>query len=599
MLPFMNTNIRFDEKMISKFGGINITDGSKPGDLYKSTNMSAKTFPSLSARNPRSLVGRCDGTINGLGSFGGFIYTYHNPETKKIFLNYQGVDYEYTQYTLSDDFDAPRKFAALSDCILIIPDNVIFYSNSRSFSKICVSQIFNSSTVKEKFRTESGGSTLLDSAQIEYTATLKHNKIICRSVNYNSSGTKTFYYSSFDTSLKKGDVITLKMTVVIINYDDYDAYSAYRRKMREGITLKIKDFKTVDHTVASGTITETVELEFDNNSIDMGDYRSVMVESFQIDRGMPSLSGICSFNNRIWGICGNEIYTSKLGDPSEWNDYTSDSYGTMPYACYTTASQTEGNFTAVTSYGNYIYAFKENVIHKVYGNSPDEYTLYTEKCIGTDKDSEMCVCACVDGIMFASGDGIYCLTQGTPKKISDTLIIDEHCMCASANESEYYILVQGNEGKFFYVYDIQRKIWHTQNAPESSLFLTSADNKIYLAAGSQIICLSGDETDNEYEKSVSWSFRIRFDDSQIQKLGFGQLSMKYSLGKDAFFTVRAIYDDNTRGAVNGAKYDEASSYGYKINMPVRRCNWFELEFCGMGNFKLKSMNIKFYRGSEI
>ena len=161
------------------------------------------------------------------------------------------------------------------------------------------------------------------------------------------------------------------------------------------------------------------------------------------------------------------------------------------------------------------------------------------------------------------------------------------------------ILVQGKEGKFFYVYDIQRKIWHTQNAPENSLFLTSADNKIYLAAGSQIICLSGDETDNEYEKSVSWSFRIRFDDSQIQKLGFGQLSIKYSLGKDAFFTVRAIYDDNTRGAVNGAKYDEASSYGYKINMPVRRCNWFELEFCGMGNFKLKSMNIKFYRGSEI
>ncbi|MBR5506046.1 MAG: hypothetical protein IKV73_07060, partial [Clostridia bacterium] len=72
-----------------------------------------------------------------------------------------------------------------------------------------------------------------------------------------------------------------------------------------------------------------------------------------------------------------------------------------------------------------------------------------------------------------------------------------------------------------------------------------------------------------------------------------------SLGCDASFTVRAIYDDGSRGAVCGARFDEADSSGASLQLPIKRCLWFELEFSGIGKFILKSMNLKFYRGSEI
>ncbi len=597
-LPALKSNVTFEEKSIKQFGGINTTDSAKSGDLYKSINMTSADYPALSSRKRRSVLSRCKNIINGLGVFDGFIYTHCSADKNRIFLNFSGVDYEYTAYTSSADYTANRCFAALSDCLLIIPDNTIFYVNSRSFSKICVSQSFNSASAKEKFLTESGGSTLLNSSVIDYVASLDHNKITCRNISYTSSGTKTFYYSSFDTNLKSGDVITLKMTVYSERADDDAAYREYRAKMREGITLKIKDCTTVEHTVASGSISETVELIFDSNSIDTGGYRDVRIESFSIDRGMPSLSSICSFNNRIWAIAGKEIYTSKLSDPSEWNDYTVDEYGTLPYACYNTSSQTEGNFTAIIPYGNYIYAFKENVIHKIYGNAPDEYTLYTENHIGTKKGAGLCVCSCTNSIVFGSYDGIYSYSGDYPIKISEGLEIPDSLICAAANENHYYLLTKSGSDKQLYVYDLKKKLWHIQDAPEDSKFLCSHGNNVYLATSSEVISIT-DYTKDEYERYVRWEFRLRVDDKEVEKKGFGQLSIRYSLGKDATFTVRAIYDDSSLSAVCGARNDEAAGCGYKLCMPIKRCSWFDLEFCGTGDFKLKSMNLKFYRGSEV
>ena len=90
-----------------------------------------------------------------------------------------------------------------------------------------------------------------------------------------------------------------------------------------------------------------------------------------------------------------------------------------------------------------------------------------------------------------------------------------------------------------------------------------------------------------------------FDDRLFDKKGYGTVSLRYSLEKNASFKVRTIYDDNTKGAICGAIYDESQTGGCTITIPVKRCRKFTLEFSGRGFFLLKGLKLKFYQGSEM
>ena len=71
------------------------------------------------------------------------------------------------------------------------------------------------------------------------------------------------------------------------------------------------------------------------------------------------------------------------------------------------------------------------------------------------------------------------------------------------------------------------------------------------------------------------------------------------LGIGLLLLIRTIYDDNTKGAICGAIYDENQTDGCTIIIPVKRCRRFILEFSGRGFFLLKGLKLKFYQGSEI
>ncbi len=598
MLPFMTTKVKFSEKVIRTFLGLNQSEDLTVGEITGCINTTSEYFPSLGTRKTRIKLSETVGIINGLASFDGYIYTSYIPDSNKIFLNFNGTDYEFTDYTTSPT-DQIRRFASLSDSILIIPDNIIFYTNSRTFSKICISNQSSASTARAKFANETDNSDLLDGAQIRYIASYVHNSISCRRTVYTLGGSKDFYYSNFDSNLKAGDIINLKMTVFSDNAPDDDAYDEYIEKMKLGITVKIKEVKTITHSTVIGDITETVELIFDDNTIDTGGYKNLRASKISVERGMPVLNNICSHNNRIWATAGNEIYASKLGDASEWNDFSMDSYGTLPYACFSTKAETDGAFTGIIPYDNFIFAFKENAIHKIHGNSPDEYTLYTKRCSGLNKNSDLCICIGANSIIYPSIDGIYTYSDDYPVCISSKLDYDFTPLSACSTNKYYYVLAQIKSDKKIYVYDIKRKLWHIHDAPSDSLFMTSHGKNVYLATNSYIMQIDSDFGDETLKDDALWNFKMEFDDRLFAKRGYGTISLRYTLNKNASFTVRALYDDNTRGAICGAVYDESQSGGYTITIPIKRCRKFILEFSGRGRFLLKGLKLKFYQGSEI
>ena len=121
---------------------------------------------------------------------------------------------------------------------------------------------------------------------------------------------------------------------------------------------------------------------------------------------------------------------------------------------------------------------------------------------------------------------------------------------------------------------------------------------MYASTDESLILMNPDTTETS-RNDLPWNFSVRFDDRQFEKNGFGKMSIRYCLGEDAFFTVRAIYDDDTRGAVCGARHDEVFDGGGFMKIPIKRCRNFTLQFKGKGFFSLKSLRIQYYRGSEI
>ena len=600
MLPVMRTNINFYEKDIKVFGGINTQENSSLGQLLISENISSQNYPFLSARKKRTIVAQTDKIINSVWGYGGIMYTSHSEDGKKIFLNFGEKEYEFTTYSSSNDFTLKRKFACVKDAILIIPDNVIFDTSKKTFKKASFEKTQTPDTAKAKFKTETGGASNTDVSLCEYVGRIYDNKISARQISYTYAGnSRVFYFASFPDELKEGDVVEIKMSAYATSYESATQYQECMLKLAAGTTAKIKSITKVSHTTPSGKVTDNTELVFEDGTFDTSGCGTIFIKNITVTRKLPNLKHICSFQNRVWGISGKSVYASKLGDASEWNDFTIDEYGTLPYASFNAEASTEGDFTAIVPFGNYIYAFKENSINKIYGDSPDEYKFNTSLCQGVKTGSGESMCIGDGSLIYPSNDGIYRYYSDYPRKISDDAGDLGEVLSGASTERYCYFLCRKEDRLCLWVYDIRYGIWHMETASEKSLMLFSYKNKVYLASQTQILCLTDDSLSGKNEKMVNWKFRMRIDDKFFNKKGYGKLMVRYSLSKNASFTVRAFYDDGGRGAICGACYDEAESSLATISLPIKRCNWFELEFSGFGDFVLKGIKLKFYRGSEI
>ena len=420
------------------------------------------------------------------------------------------------------------------------------------------------------------------------------NSIYSNTRSYTHSGsTRTFYTMTFGTELKAGDVVKIKADVVSPNQELTDAYTKYVEKMKnEGFSAKIKSITSKTHYTPKGTKTETTELIFENGAVYTGGYYGIYFTSITIEKKMPSVTGIASFNNRIWAVGGINIYSSKLANPTEWNDFSIDSAGTVPSASFATSAGTHGEFTDIIPHGNYIFAFKENHIHKIYGDTPDEYRVTGIEAPGCIKDT-FALSVCGLYLIYASNDGIYILREGYPKIISKK-IGKIAPICGAACGNLYYLLCKRGKGKAIYVYDMEHDLWTMQSCADNAFSLCSDGKDVCISEGGKLICLTKDDGE-EFEKIVRWRFRLRFDRSIFGTNTALRMVAKISLGKNASYSAFAIYDDDTRGAAVGECFDETHSGNSILRLPVKRDSGFSVEFSGVGDFVMKSIRFNYYK----
>ena len=588
MFPIMRSKNQTNLYSISSFGGYNPGYSRKVNELKDCMNTSSENYPALCSLKKPASVRSVWGNALTAGYFDE-LYTleYLGEESGTIKLCTENLQTEILSYTERSQLEHERKLIFMKDEILIIPDNMIYYTNTAKVKAGCAIESISHSAAEEKYKKESlTDGNLPMTYNTWYSAYITGNSIVSMSASYRISSTSYMFYDfSISDAFEIGDIVTVKMNVKPINATQDAAYRAYTKKMAEGITLQIKDMVKTTHNTPSGMVTEYTELHFDDNSIDMGGYKDVYVYSMSVEKGIPNFVDVCTQENRMWGVTKDEIHASKLGDSSEWNDFSVDSYGTLPASSFTTEVESDGEFTAITSFNGNIIAFKEDCIHKVYGSEPAEFSVSRIDCPGVYKGARDSICT-INGILYYIGrNGAYAISGSLPRLISNNIIAPGFTKArANGDNRFYYIECEYPEGKKTYIYDTEFKLWHMSKNTYDTVCFVKVPDGMYVVSQKEILKALSLPCDK-------WSFTFSFGTKEFSSKHICAFGIRYYLGENSQLSVKL---QNRHNTYNLATTTKSTNNGIiTLNIPVSCDRDASLIFEGKGEFSLTSLDIRY------
>lgn len=323
-----------------------------------------------------------------------------------------------------------------------------------------------------------------------------------------------------------------------------------------------------------------------------------------VSRKMPNMDFIIESENRLWGCrygealngeIVNEIYASKLGDFKNWNCFMGISTDS-----YAATVGTDGQFTGAIAHLGYPLFFKENCVHKIYGNYPANYQIQTTACRGVQKGCERSL-AIVNEILYYKARSAVCSFDGSlPVEMSSALgEMTYGNAVAGTLGNKYYISMQDVNGQYhLFVYDTLKGMWHREddtqvvdfcNCRGDLYFIDYADNQIKTVRGTGI-------TENA---SIKWKAvtGVIGTDSPDKKY-ISRMDVRMSLEVGARVGFYAEYDSSGEWehlfTMTGTKLGS-----FAVPIRPKRCDHLRLKIDGIGEAKIYSICKTVEQGSDV
>lgn len=209
-------------------------------------------------------------------------------------------------------------------------------------------------------------------------------------------------------------------------------------------------------------------------------------EPITIKRQMPNMDFIIESNNRLWGCrygvalngqVVNEIYASKQGDFKNWN-----SFAGISTDSYAVSLGSDGQFTGAITHLGYPLFFKENCVHKVYGNMPSNYQIQTTPCRGVQKGCSKSLAIVNETLFYKSRSAICAYDGSLPKEISSALgDMSYGDAVAGSLGNKYYISMRdANEQYHLFAFDTSKGMWHREDNTRAEAFCNCRGNLYYI-----------------------------------------------------------------------------------------------------------------------
>ncbi len=575
-LPILD-NIPTSREMTDVFGGYNHNLRISPSEFYDMKNMSSDFYPILSPRKARGIFVRSQ-NISGMISKDVLCYA---DGTKFV------VGDEAIEMGLSSE---PKSLVSMGSYVIIMPDKkFINTSDTSEFGNIEVETKTTGQTTTFSVCKVDGS----EYDELEFSPTEP----------LNPENLDLWVDTSTTPNTLKQYSASSGMWVSVA--------STYIRIMSKGIGTKFEVGDGVsisgitDESLADLNTTTVIQARGDDFIVVIGVITKVITQSEEISvkRLMPNLDFVIESGNRLWGcrygtsLSGetvNEIYASKLGDFKNWNSFQGISTDSYVASC-----GTDGKFTGAITHLGYPIFFKENCMHKVYGNFPANYQIQATDCRGVQSGSHKSLAIVNEILYYKSRLGVCAYDGSLPVEVSSALGDTSYFNAVGGSHgNKYYISMADSSGVYhFFVYDTAKGMWHKEDNTEVSQFC-SHKNEMYFIDKEfkEIRTVFG--TPETIEKKINWSVEsgiIGFDSPD--KKYISNMTMRLSLELGAKVFIYIMYDSlgawQLIGTVKGNTLKS-------MNVPIkpRRCDHFRLKFEGEGNAKIYSLCKTLVQGSE-
>lgn len=323
-----------------------------------------------------------------------------------------------------------------------------------------------------------------------------------------------------------------------------------------------------------------------------------------VTRKMPNMDFIIESGNRLWGCrygvalngeVVNEIYASKLGDFKNWN-----SFAGISTDSYVASVGTDGQFTGAITYLGYPIFFKENHMHKVYGNYPANYQVQTTACRGVQKYCSKSLAIVNETLYYKARSGVCAYDGSLPTEISSAFgDISYSNAVAGALGNKYYIsMMDEDEIYHLFVYDTTKGMWHREDNTHALQFCANRGDLYYIDDTDKWIkSVKGSDTTEKLPIKWEAVTGIIGTDSPDKKY-ISRLDVRLLLNPGSTVTFYAEYDSSE---VWEHLHTMVGTTLRTFPVPIRpkRCDHMRLRIVGQGDAKIYSICKTIEQGSDV
>lgn len=366
-----------------------------------------------------------------------------------------------------------------------------------------------------------------------------------------------------------------------------------------------------------------------------------------IKRGFPmnekgeeiTLDFITESNNRLWGCSteGHAVYSCKMGDPKNWNCFLG-----LDNDSYAATVGTQNEFTGIAAWSGYLFFFKEDGFHKLYGTKPSNYEMQWKPCRGVQKGSHKSITVVSEFLFYKARDAVI-MYDGSLNIISNNLGLEPFYDAVGGEyRNKYYLSMRDTEYNYkTYVYDVTKGTWVIDDYTHlkymayanDGMYIIDYDNRLLVVNTEKIFkkyfpkqeelgvqfnypfpedgyydpiievqyepLYAGNIIEGELEDVIEWSFTtgdLGLDSPYNKYLK--RINARLQLDTDSMLKVEVMYDSS------GAWEDVMEYYctkkrSYELPIPVRRADHLRLRFSGRGEVKLFSLAKATEEGSGV
>ena len=582
-------------QMTDAFQGYNHNLRIDESEFFDMKNMTSDFYPVLSPRKPRGLYE----TAFPLQSPNGLI-------AKDALCYVDGSDFYMNQYRFEMGLsDGPKQLVSMGANVIILPDKKYFNTQKMSHGDI-------------EAHTTTSGPVVFELCTVD-GAKYENAAIQAEAPQNPSNQALWIDISTTPHTLKQYASSSAAWVAIATTYVKITAPGS-----GIGKTFNQYDGVTISGITASGMTdmnSSTTIWSADGDSIvvtGIVDMVATQSTPICISRWMPNFDFLTESNNRLWGcfygfpykgkryntekgitedVYGeeavNEIYACKLGDFQNWNSFMG-----LATDSYAVSVGTDGQFTGAITHLGYPCFFKENVLHKVYGDYPANYRVQDTACRGVQKGCERSLAIVNEVLFYKARSGVCAYDGSLPGEVSYQFGNELYSQAVGgSHRNKYYICMMDARGEYnLFVYDTAKGMWHKEDNLKAECFCT-CDDELYVIADGKILAMHG--SGEKHEESVEWMVQtgeIGLSSPDMKYISRMNVRMSMAIGAKAEFYIQYDLSDEWEHL-----YTLTGTSLRSFSVPIRpkRCDHMKLKIVGNGETKIYSSTKTIEQGSEL